>query len=181
MRELTAEAFSECFPTLVTGLGGDDVQSLLEALELHEVAAGEAVIAEWTTTDAVFLVWEGELDVVMDTPGGERKVARIGPGEFLGEVSLMDPGPATASVVAEAGCVTLRMSRANFDRLCSSKPALASALLQELLRSLSHRLRSATERLNRLRGDREGAELGPVDDEVLVAVHADLYEGASRA
>lgn len=172
MTELTADAFAARFPGLAAGLDSAQVERLLAALQVFEVQSGEAVIAEWTKTDALFLVWEGELTASTDTPHGEQVVGRVGPGDLLGDVSLLDPGPATATVVADQGCVALRLPRAEFEELRASDPVLASALLRSLLRSLSARVRSATVQLDGL------VAAGRSTTDELVDVHRSLYAGA---
>jgi len=172
MAQVTAESFSARFPGLAAGLEPQQVDRLLDVLQVFEVQAGEAVIAEWTNTDALYLVFEGELTATTDTPKGEQVVGRVGPGDLLGDVSLLDPGPATASVVADAGCTALRLPRAQFEELRASDPAIASALLRALLRSLADRVRSATVQLDGL------IAAGRSTTNELVDVHRSLYAGA---
>jgi CRP-like cAMP-binding protein len=140
---ITSETFSRRFPELASSLDSAQIAALLEACEVHDAQAGEALVAEGTPSSDLFLVCDGELDVTMKGPAGERVLARLGPSSCFGEVSLLDPGPAGASVVTEQGCVALRLSRERFDGLRRSDPAVAAPLLREVLRSLAARLRAA--------------------------------------
>jgi CRP-like cAMP-binding protein len=112
-------------------------------LDRHEADPGEALVAEGTPSDELFLVLEGTLDVTMRGPSGERRLATVEPGSYFGEVSLLDPGPAGANVVTEQGSVVLRLSRGRFDDLRRERPEAAAELLREVLQSLTARLRGA--------------------------------------
>ena len=131
------------FPELVSSLDEGDVDALLEALELRDADAGEALVAEGTPSDTLFLVLDGTLDVTMQGPVQSRVLARVEPGSYFGEVSLFDPGPAGASVITEEGCVVLQLGRERLDRLVADRPAAAAALLWDAVRSLEARLRRA--------------------------------------
>lgn len=141
---VTPAALSGRFPGLGSSLGSGELESLLDALELHDAAAGEALVAEGTLTDALFLVWDGQLDVTQRGRTGDRRLAQLGAGSYFGEVSLLDPGPAGASVVTEQGAVALRLTRPSFDQLRAKHPAVAAPLLTEVLQSLLARLGGAT-------------------------------------
>jgi CRP-like cAMP-binding protein len=141
---ITADTFTERFPALAQSLSSDELGGLIEAFDVHDADAGETLVAEGTHTGDLFLVCEGSLDIAMRGPAGERRLASVGPGSYFGEVSLLDPGPAGASVVTEQGCTVLRLSRARLDELRRRAPEAAAALVREVVRSLVARLRAAT-------------------------------------
>jgi CRP/FNR family transcriptional regulator, cyclic AMP receptor protein len=72
---------------------------------------------------------------------GGREVGSIGPGEFVGEVALLDPGPRTATVIAETHMELLVFDRPEFDTLLEASPTLT----RRLLVALAGRLRRADE------------------------------------
>jgi CRP/FNR family cyclic AMP-dependent transcriptional regulator len=67
------------------------------------------------------------------------EVARFGPGDFFGEVSTLDGGPRTATVVASTDIEVLVLSRFEFETLVRSSPDVA----HRVLRTMAHRLRNA--------------------------------------
>jgi CRP-like cAMP-binding protein len=136
--------FVERFPRLAAGLEREDLRALVDAFDVHDADPAEVLVAEDTPSADLFLVWDGELDVTRRTPGGDqRTVARVTPGSYFGEVSLLDPGAAGASVVTDQGCLALRLRRARLDELRTASPEAAAALLREVLQSLVTRLRAA--------------------------------------
>jgi CRP-like cAMP-binding protein len=141
---VTPETLSERFPGLASSLSSAGLGRLLDAFVVHDAAAGEALVAEGAWTSDLFLVVEGELDVTQAGRAGGRRLAQLGPGGYFGEVSVLAPGPATATVVTEQGCVVLRLSRSRLDELRRDSPDVSAPVLEEVLRSLLARMRGAT-------------------------------------
>ena len=174
---MVAETFSKRFPDLAAALSGEERAALVDALEVRDAEAGEALVAEGARSSDLFLVLDGELDIVVGASGGSRRVAGVGPGSYLGEVSLLDPGPAGATVVTEQGCAALQLSRERFDELARTRPAAAAALLREVLGSLAERVRGAST----LAGTRAPVDTVDVEGDDEAAVAAALEAGAALA
>jgi len=105
----------------------------------HKAKAGHMLIREgWSGREFVVIV-EGTANVRV----GERVVSRLGPGDFFGEVALLDQGPRTATVVAETDVVAQVSNVHEFAALVEGAPTLARTLLVGLAR----RLRAADSRL----------------------------------
>lgn len=122
----------------------------LSRRHLHHIAglaqevrfgAGRTVVQYGSRGNAFFVIAEGSAKV---TAGySTRAFARLGPGDFFGELALLDGGPRTASVVAETPLVMIRIPRAGFLKMLRSEPDVAIKILAELSRRL-RRERSAT-------------------------------------
>jgi CRP-like cAMP-binding protein len=82
-----------------------------------------------------FVVVTGGARVVRD---GEL-VARIGPGEFFGELSVLDGQPRVAQVVADGPTTCLALASWDFEAVLREEPAVALAVLRELARRLRDR------------------------------------------
>jgi CRP-like cAMP-binding protein len=147
---LNADLFSSQFPGLSVALSSSELDALLAALQTEYVAAGETLITQGTPSDALYLVWDGSLDVEFASKRG-GSLSRLGPGEVVGEVSLLDPGPATATVYSDAGCTVLVLRRVRLERLWNDHPGTAARFLAHLCRELAHRIRKTTIVLNRTR------------------------------
>jgi CRP/FNR family cyclic AMP-dependent transcriptional regulator len=149
---LSPLVFASQFPSLALGLDASQLDALLMALEPEEVAAGETLITQGSPSDALYLVWDGWLEI--ELAGRTRALSRLGPGEVVGEVSLLDPGPATATVRSDAGCTVLVLRRARLEQLWAEHPAIATRCLAYLSREMAQRLRRTTIQLNRTRAHR---------------------------
>jgi CRP-like cAMP-binding protein len=138
------------FGSVAKRLGQPDLETLGAAFQLHEAAPGEALVSEMTHSDELFLVIDGTLDISVRGGAGEHHLATLASGSMFGDVALLEPGPAGATVSTSQGATVLRMSRERFDRLRRDRPAAAAALLDEVLRSLAARLSAARHHLEQI-------------------------------
>ena len=83
-----------------------------------------------------FLIMNGTATVSVN--GKPRK--KMGPGDFFGEISLLDNGPRTATVTAESPIELLGLTQWNFKRMVESNPAIAT----KMLKTMAGRLRAAS-------------------------------------
>lgn len=100
-----------------------------------EVPTGSILTRAGQPGDEFFFVIDGRARVHV-TP---RKRARLGPGDFFGEMSLLDGGPRSATVVAETPMRLLVITRENFSTLLDDVPDLT----QTILVTLTKRVRQA--------------------------------------
>lgn len=107
--------------------------------ELHW-EAGRPFVTEGVRGQELFVIAQGKATVQRHG----KTIAKVGPGDFVGELSLLDHKPRTASVVADEPMVLLVISDREFKPLLEAVPRLAEALLK----SLAARLRSADEALD---------------------------------
>jgi putative ABC transport system ATP-binding protein len=112
-------------------------QQMLRAtkqLEPRRFEPGEPIITEGTENDRFYLVSRGEVDVTLDHNGdGERTIARIGPGQFFGEISLLDLGSksiATVKAALHAPVEVLALSRAFVRELLDESHTMREAIAQ---------------------------------------------------
>jgi CRP/FNR family transcriptional regulator, cyclic AMP receptor protein len=96
------------------------------------------IVREGDIGDTFYVVLEGEAKV---TSKSGRVVNRLRPGDFFGEISLLDGGPRTASVVADTPMTVLGITRKAFLRAIADQPEIGVKLLQyaaSMLRRLDH-------------------------------------------
>jgi len=103
--------------------------------EVREVAEGAVITRAGDPGDEFFLIVDGRARVEVSA----RKRPRLGPGEFFGEMSLLDGEPRSATIVAETPMRLLVIPRREFSRLLAEVPDL----MRSLLAVLSRRLRQA--------------------------------------
>jgi CRP/FNR family transcriptional regulator, cyclic AMP receptor protein len=123
---------------LFSALSKSDLQQVDRAADRIEVEAGRELVTEGRTGREFFLIIDGTAIVRRNG----RKVATLGPGQFFGELSLLDKGPRTATVVAESDMHLFVLGQREFGGLIDGVPGMAAKLLQ----GLAHRLREADAR-----------------------------------
>ncbi|HEX5949950.1 MAG TPA: cyclic nucleotide-binding domain-containing protein [Actinomycetota bacterium] len=114
------------------------LRRVADLCEEQRYMEGATIVRAGDIGDTFYTILEGQAKVV--SPKG-RVVNRVYPGDFFGEISLLDGGPRTASVVAETPMVMLGLSRRNFQSLLAAEPAVAVKLLQHsagMLRRMAH-------------------------------------------
>lgn len=143
-----------------------------ETLQAQDILAGTVLFSEGERGDFFYIILQGEFEVLKRLDdGGYQVIAVRGPGEYIGEMSLLHPqGVRTASARALADAEVLVMSRANFDALLQRYPPLG----YELARVLGQRLEQAhASSINRLE-ERNRALQAALDE--LHAAQAELVE-----
>ena len=145
--DIETEQFRELFEQLSESLDDDNLDALIHKLTRHTHEAGDTLIEEGEVTDEVLLIWAGDA-VVLSSDG--REVATVGRGSMIGEVSLVDPGPASATVQCSSDVVSLALDRDTYEILGGERPAVATAFLRQMGRQVARRMRSTTIALNTL-------------------------------
>ncbi len=119
---------------LFAGLSRRHLRRIADLAEEVRFGAGRTVVRFGSRGNAFFVIVEGTAKVLEGY--STRAFARLGPGDFFGELALLDGGPRTASVVAETALVAIRIPRAGFLKILRSEPEVGLKLLEELSRRL---------------------------------------------
>jgi signal transduction histidine kinase len=123
---------------LFAGLSEEDLERLYQMAETISVPAGQLVLQEGDPGDALYVVLDGELEITKRQGGQDILLAVSRAGEFLGEMSLLEQRPRSASVRTLQESRLLVISQAAFQTLLSCSP---SAPLR-ILHTLTSRLRN---------------------------------------
>lgn len=126
---------------LFHGLPDDVLEALAQKVTRQRLAKDEILFRRGDQGDALYVIDEGRVKIVReDEQGGEVALNYCGPGEAIGEMSLFDQEPRSASVVAVTDSEVLELKREAFFDLLNQRPDVSLILLQ----SLSSRLRFAS-------------------------------------
>ena len=120
------------FVPLFRGFSRPQVDSLLQAAREVEFPGGATIIREGTLGEDFHLLLEGQATVSV----GGVQVSRAKPGDYFGEMALIDRGVRSATVVADTSVTTLRLASRDFLRLLDQDRRIARRLLEELCRRL---------------------------------------------
>ena len=118
--------------------------ALAGQLELVRFTAGQVVFNYGDPGDSIYVVSEGELEVFCKNDTGERMVLEVPTrGDFVGELSLLDSGTRSASVMATTDASAFRLDRESLEQFLRQHPHAA----MDLLAAISRRLRKTVEQL----------------------------------
>jgi CRP-like cAMP-binding protein len=121
---------------LFSGLSKRHLRKVASIGRLRRMGKHTQVVREGARGDAFFVIIDGEAVVL----AGDRRI-RLGPGEYFGELALLDDGPRTATVATESEVLLLEIPRTRFLKLVRDESSISIALLKELavrLRGASH-------------------------------------------
>jgi CRP-like cAMP-binding protein len=136
-QELVARQEALRAAPLFEGIAKTHLRALARVSGVSTYPAGRAILSEGQHGSRCFVVLEGTAKVLRRG----RRVASVGPGDFLGEVSLLAPGARTATVIAETDIRCLTIAGSDFRGLLEREPTLTlriATTLAKRLRMLDH-------------------------------------------
>lgn len=106
------------------------------------------VFEEGAPGDKFYIVTAGVVRISKFVPGiGEEALALLKPGNFFGEMSLMDDQPRSATAIAHENCTLLSISKAKFEEALFLDKELAYTVLWGFIRTLNQRLRETNDKI----------------------------------
>ena len=136
---LLARAFRSS--AIFSQLSAQELEPLYEVLEACQISPDTAIIHQGQGSDGLYLVVEGRFEVRKRDGDAYTTVHTAGPGELLGEISLVTDGDAVASVVSVGQGRVIFVDKAHIERLCDAHPHLLNDLrsvaVQRLLEGIS--------------------------------------------
>jgi CRP-like cAMP-binding protein len=134
----TVRVFKEFHPPELLALTG--------RLRERKLRKGQVLFREGDEGEEMFLVRDGSILVSKAVTGKvEQVLARFGPGDFFGEMSLFDRSPRSATIQAETDAMLLALDRENLNDLIQVNPRAAAAFFHGLVQVFIERLRTSGE------------------------------------
>jgi CRP/FNR family transcriptional regulator, cyclic AMP receptor protein len=121
---------------LFQGLGSTAHQRIAARFIERRLEAGEVLFREGEVGTALYVVADGEIEVLIGRGGREVTLARLGPRSHLGEMALLDDAPRSTSARATTRTTLLEVSREVFLAELIEAPGATRALLGEMARRL---------------------------------------------
>jgi CRP/FNR family cyclic AMP-dependent transcriptional regulator len=122
---------------LFKGIDAAGLAKIADLATSVDFPAGHVIARQGEIGTGFFVIVSGEVRVIRDG----AVVAHLGPGEFFGELSVLDRMPRNATVTAEAPTSCLALASWDFENVLLEEPALTLAIL----RGVATRLREVTE------------------------------------
>ena len=131
---------------LFQGVEHGALSRLLTGLKGELAQPGEWIMREGDVADFMFVILNGELEVLSHGggPSADVRVALLGPGDWVGEMAILDPQPQrSASVRSLAPSLLLRITVAQIQHLQQAELAVYAEVTKNIARELGRRLRVA--------------------------------------
>jgi CRP-like cAMP-binding protein len=112
---------------------------------------GEVIVREGDVGDCMFVIQEGQVEVVVERDGVETVLRTAEAGEFIGEMAIFDREVRSATLRAAGAARLLTIDKKNFLKRIQKDPSLAFSLVQ----SMSNRVRDLSAEVARLKRSRD--------------------------
>jgi CRP/FNR family cyclic AMP-dependent transcriptional regulator len=117
---------------LWAGLDKKELQAIIKVSEERKFETGDIILGKGEGGVGFYLIMNGLVDIKSDS----RVLAKLGPGQFFGEMAVLDNQPRSANVIAAEPSRCFIISEWSFKALISQNPRIALKMLQELVRRL---------------------------------------------
>lgn len=126
------------------GVDPESAEALAKEMETIEIRKGEVVFNEGEPGDSLYILLSGKIKVGRRAADGRQNlIAVMGPSDMVGELSLFDPGPRTATATAVTDTRLVRLRKQALRPWLNNRPEIA----EQLLRVLARRLRRTNDSL----------------------------------
>ena len=146
MATTVSTAVLKAVPLFAT-ISEEQLRMLTTMVTRRSATRNTTIMSSGDATDSLYIVLSGRLKVMMsDSEGKEVILAILGPGEFFGEMGLIDDAPRSASVVSIEACELLSIAKRDFKKCLADNAEMAMAVMRGLVK----RLREADQKIGSL-------------------------------
>lgn len=131
-------------------LTDEERDALVREMDLESHDEGSVIIAEGQPGASMYIIASGEVKVFTNGPGGTTVyLARLGEGDFFGEVSMLTGKPRTATITASQRTELLRLDKEKLDNALATYPGIRKVLNEFYQRRAEHTVEAMIESLKR--------------------------------
>ncbi len=124
---------------LFASLNFKEMAQILEITQVRNIAVGTEIMKEGTTGEDMYVILKGQVEVI----ASGNKVADLKPGQFFGEMSLIDKSPRSATIRATSESKMLRITRSDFFPLLKRESRIGLKVFWAFLQNMNKRLRES--------------------------------------
>ena len=136
---------------LFKGCNREELEMALELFQERKIKPNATIFAENMPAEALYVVKSGSVRITMMARGGEEtNLLLLGPGEFFGELALVQEDVRLVSARADATVEILLITRKDFQALLELAPRTAARVLTVIAKLLAMRVKAYSDRLKEL-------------------------------
>ena len=137
---------------LFENLTEEELGTILQLAFIKDYKSGFNLFFEGMRGGVMYIILDGEIQIYNMGEGKEHEIIRLGYGEYLGEMTLIDENEVrSASARFTSNTSLLVITKKCFTTMLKTNPNITSKLLMSFLKSMTKRLRQTTEKLNELK------------------------------
>lgn len=135
---------------LFGGLGNGDLRRIMKLLHVRQFEAGEVVFREGQTGAGMYIIQEGEVEIVTRLADGtEKSLVTLTENRFFGELALLEAAPRSATAVVRRKTTLLGIFQPDLEALMERDGRLGARVVWNLARVVSGRLRDLSNSIKR--------------------------------
>ncbi|MCY0997291.1 cyclic nucleotide-binding domain-containing protein [Myxococcus sp. MISCRS1] len=133
---------------LFEGLTQGQLAKVAQLGQTRDYPAGAFLFREGEFGQEMFVISRGKVRISKSVPGiGEEALAILEPGQYFGEMAVIEDSPRSADAIAHISCAVWVIERSKLDQLMFTDKDLAYVLLWTFVRTLSERLRETNDKI----------------------------------
>jgi CRP-like cAMP-binding protein len=133
---------------LFSGLNPAQLRQVAALTEARQFPPSVFIFREGEPGDVMYGIVQGKVRISKQVPGiGEEALAILEPGQYFGEMALIEDSPRSADAIAHGACQVWTLERAKLEQLMFTDKELAYSLLWSFVRTLSERLRETNDKI----------------------------------
>ncbi len=117
-------------------MGSEDTELGVRSAHQRTLEPGETVFEEGDSGDSLYVIQAGEVELTRTGESRQRVVARLGAGDFFGELGVVLGKPCTSRAVAVSRTRVLELDRETLEAMCLAQPAIAIRMIRVLVSRL---------------------------------------------
>jgi CRP/FNR family transcriptional regulator, cyclic AMP receptor protein len=134
--------------SLFRDLDKNEIEVVYKRVFEQSVKKDSILFMEGTRGEFLYIIIAGRVEIIKKTKGNEEMVlATMGPNEIIGEMSLIDAEPRTATARTSEDSVLIVITKQKFNEILQSDPRIAAKILMGLLKVINKRLRIMDKKL----------------------------------
>ena len=126
---------------LFSGLTPDELEAVAQICEVRHYPTGSIIIRQGDIGDEMYVIEEGQVDILLVGYRSERPVVMLGKGQILGEMSLVDQGYRSATARATEPTTVQVIRQDEFILLCERDTHIGYVVMRNLAADISFKLR----------------------------------------
>ena len=127
-----------------------EIDMISQQLDIMDFNEGETIVEESNIGQEMYIIVEGEVQVILKREDTLLVLAKLGPGGFVGDMSLLTEHPRSATVKSLSKCKTLIFKREYLESIMEKYPSTSAKFLKAIAEELCERIQNANENVETL-------------------------------
>ncbi|MFN3966498.1 MAG: cyclic nucleotide-binding domain-containing protein [Endomicrobiia bacterium] len=117
----------------LSDVSDEEITCLANSIEKKQYKPGQSIIFQGEISNRLYIINKGRVSVNVVIRGEKKKIAELSSGEYFGEISLIEPTGATATLKAEEPCLIYAITSDEFKKIAEKRPSIIETLKRKIV------------------------------------------------